>query len=175
MIVFDQFQIKPLNTENPGKLFHLLNNNRERLENDFPVTIGNAKTFEKLEDYCIQIQEKVKNKTYLPYIIYSNHEWIGFLDVKRIDWSFPKGEIGYFMDEKFEGQGLMTKAIKVWTEYLVDKYQFIKLVARIDIANVGSSKVVLKNGFQLEGTLRKDHRTLEGKLIDVSYYGKLYE
>jgi RimJ/RimL family protein N-acetyltransferase len=46
-----------------------------------------------------------------------------------------------------------------------------KIFMRIAEDNVSSRRVAEKNEFKIEGVLRKDFKTAEGKLIDVVYYG----
>jgi RimJ/RimL family protein N-acetyltransferase len=173
-LTFDQFTILPLDTNDPKSFYQLVNNNLDRLVDYFPITAGNANSLEQMENYCSKIKEEIKRKIYLPYIIQDGEEWIGLLDLKRINWDFPKAEIGYFIDQKYAGKGIMTKALDCWIVHVVQKFSFKKLIARIDTVNKSSSKVVLSNGFQLEGTIRLDHLTLDGKLIDVLYYGRLF-
>jgi ribosomal-protein-serine acetyltransferase len=59
-------------------------------------------------------------------------------------------------------------------DYLVEAYQFKKLLCRANNKNAGSLKVALKNGFELEGTIRRDYKTTEGELVDLNYYGRIF-
>jgi RimJ/RimL family protein N-acetyltransferase len=34
--------------------------------------------------------------------------------------------------------------------------------------------VILKNGFELEGTIRNDYRTTKGEIVDLNYYGRVF-
>ena len=63
-----------------------------------------------------------------------------------------------------------------WFGLLTICFEELKLervYARIALANLASQKVVLKNGFQLEGRMRNDFRTADGNLIDVEIYAIL--
>ena len=41
----------------------------------------------------------------------------GFVDIKSIDWEYPKAELGAFMDAAYEGRGLASKALAAITRY----------------------------------------------------------
>ena len=34
---------------------------------------------------------------------------------------------------------------------------------------------ILKNGFELEGTIRRDYKTTKGEVVDLNYYGKVFD
>ena len=118
----------------------------------------------------------MKNKSYLPFIIVNkeNNDFIGYVDVKNIDWGVPKAELGYFIDLEYEGKGIISQALAVIIDNLTKKYQFKKLLCRVNSQNLGSINVALKNGFELEGTIRNDYRTTDNKVVDLNYYGKVF-
>ncbi|HMC00789.1 MAG TPA: GNAT family protein, partial [Flavobacteriaceae bacterium] len=72
------------------------------------------------------------------------------------------------------GKGIITKALANVVEYIVDKYHFKKLLCRANAENIGSIQVALKNGFELEGTIRNDYATIKGRVVDLNYYGHIF-
>jgi len=96
------------------------------------------------------------------------------VDVKNINWEVPKAELGYFIDKHYEGQGITTIASRLVVDHIVSEYKFIKLLCRASTRNKGSIAVILKNGFELEGTIKKDYRTTKGEIVDLNYYGRLF-
>ncbi|MFA5652165.1 MAG: GNAT family protein [Candidatus Paceibacterota bacterium] len=81
--------------------------------------------------------------------------------------------IWYYLGEKYHGKGIMSEAIKLYTKYL---FKIFKKLQRIEAethpGNVGSQSVLEKNGFKLEGVLRK-HEYFHGKLTDKYLFSKL--
>lgn len=173
---FKNFKITSFNTLQSESFFNLIETNRVRLEDFFAGTVARTKTLEDTNNYCKIIDQRVKERSYFPYIISTieSNEFIGLIDVKNIDWNVPKAEIGYFIDTNYEGQGIMSKALGFVIDYLIDKYQFKKLLCRANSKNSGSVKVALKNEFLLEGTIRNDYRTTKGEIVDLNYYGRVF-
>jgi RimJ/RimL family protein N-acetyltransferase len=71
---------------------------------------------------------------------------------------FPAGkqfEIGYFLVPSERGKGYCTEAVKIMVDYLFLSKEVIRIQAHIDPRNTSSQKVVEKNGFKKEGTIRK--------------------
>lgn len=58
------------------------------------------------------------------------------------------------------------------TAFAFDCLGLRKLHARVADANIGSARVLEKNGFELEGRL-KDYYKIEGSYYDLMLFGKL--
>ncbi len=176
-IIFDNYKISLLDTNDSSAFFELIESNRPRLEDFFSGTVSKTRTLEDSIAYCVEIQNKIQSKTYFPFMISHRNtgKFIGLVDVKNIDWNVPKAELGSFIDHQYEGQGIVSKATNLVVEHSVEKYKFIKLLCRANSRNKGSIAVILKNGFEFEGTIRKDYRTTKGEVVDLNYYGRVFD
>jgi len=173
---FGDFKIASFNTNHSEAFFNLIDSNRSRLEDFFAGTVSKTKTLTDTIQYCKEIKRRVNNKKYFPFIITHSetNAFIGLVDIKNTDWDVPKAEIGYFIDSEFAGQGITSKALTLVIEYAIEKYNFKKLLCRASSKNLGSIGVALKNGFELEGTIRSDYRTTKGEIVDLNYYGRIF-
>jgi RimJ/RimL family protein N-acetyltransferase len=176
-ITFDNYEISLLNTNDGSAFFALIESNRPRLEDFFAGTVSETRTLKDTLDYCIAIQNKIQSKTYFPFMItdINTAKFVGLVDVKNIDWNVPKAELGSFIDHRYEGKGIVSKATNLVIDHCVEKYKFIKLLCRANSRNKGSIAVILKNGFELEGTIRNDYRTTKGEIVDLNYYGRVFD
>ncbi|WP_033962099.1 GNAT family N-acetyltransferase [Psychroserpens jangbogonensis] len=175
-MTFDHYKVNLLQANESEVFFNLIDNNRPRLEDFFAGTVSKTLTLDATEKYCVEIQQRIQNISYLPFMITDNHTnaFVGLVDVKNIDLNVPKAELGSFIDLKYEGKGIVTEATKLVVDHIVEHYKFIKLLCRASSRNKGSIAVILKNGFELEGTIRKDYRTTKGEIVDLNYYGRLF-
>jgi RimJ/RimL family protein N-acetyltransferase len=176
MLTFDHFQINLLQPNEAESFFNLIDRNRERLEDFFAGTVSKTRTFDDTLNYCVEIQDRIKEKSYLPFMITDTktNEFVGLVDVKNIDWNVPKAELGSFIDTVYEGKGVTSKSTNIVVDHIVKKHKFIKLLCRANSRNKGSIAVILKNGFELEGTIRNDYRTTKGEIVDLNYYGRVF-
>lgn len=79
---------------------------------------------------------------------------IGFI---RKDWNNKKsGFVWYRLWEKYWGNWITSKAIKSFVDFVFEKYDIQRLEASVFEWNEGSMRVLNKNGFMYEGTLRKN-------------------
>jgi len=173
---FDNFCIVDLDLQKPELFFELIENNKHRLEDYFAGILSKNKTLEDTKLFCNEAEQRIQDKTYFPYIILNKekNKYIGLIDIKNIDWRVPKAEIGYLIDSEYEGQGIVSRAVGYVVEYVVANYGFKKLLCRANEENIGSIQVALKNGFVLEGTIRRDYITTKGIIVDLNYYGRIF-
>lgn len=177
MMTFDHYNIELLQADESEAFFNLMDSNRPRLEDFFAGTVSKTLTLKATEEYCVEIQQRIKDLRYLPYMITDlrTNAFVGLVDVKNIDMKVPKAELGSFIDGNYEGKGIVTEATKLVVDHIVERYKFIKLLCRASSRNKGSIAVILKNGFELEGTIRKDYRTTKGEIVDLNYYGRVFD
>lgn len=173
---FGNYKISLLSTNESKAFFNLIDSNRSRLEDFFAGTVSKTKTHNDTINYCKIIEQKIKDRAYFPFMItdITTNVFIGLVDVKNIDWNVPKAELGSFIDSSYEGKGITTKATTIVVDYLIENYHFKKLLCRANSKNLGSISVILKNGFELEGTIRNDYRTTKGEIVDLNYYGRVF-
>jgi len=83
-----------------------------------------------------------------------------------------KDEIGYWLTRSLWGQGLMTEVIGTFADYSFQDEKLKRLEAPIFEFNKGSARVLEKNGFELEGRLRKAYFK-DGTYYDSLLYAKV--
>lgn len=172
----ENYIVKMLSTNESESFFQLIDTNRKRLEDFFAGTVSYTKTVSDTTDYCKEIDQKIMDRVYFPYVIIeiSSQKIIGFIDIKNIDWSIPKAELGAFIDSKYEGKGIITNTMSSLIDTIVNEHHFKKLLCRISSRNKRSINVALNSGFELEGTIKCDYKTTKGEIIDLNYYGKVF-
>lgn len=92
----------------------------------------------------------------------------------RIDWDVPKFEIGYWADTRFSRRGYTTEAVSGITEFAFKKLKAHRVEIRCDYNNLKSRAIPEKLNFTLEGILRNEGRSADGKeLRDTCVYSKV--
>lgn len=174
---FDNYSIRLIKPADAEEYFEFISQNRKRIETYFPVT---AKANSSLIATKAHIEERMKQaeeKKFLLFVIRDEikNEFAGIIFLKDIEWNIPKAEVGFFTAEKYEGKGIISKSLNLLKDFSFNEYGINKLFMRIAPDNIRSKSVAERNGFTLEGTLRKDFKSFNGELIDVMYYGMLKE
>ena len=172
---FDHYSLRLLQLGDLDAYFEMVRRNRKRLADRFIGTVSRTKTLEEAQEFVEEMIRHTISNTYFPYVIVDENESkiIGFIDLKNIDWSIPKTQIGFYIDEGYEGKGIISKAVSKIIDYCFEDKGFEKLFMRIHPENLAALKVAEKCGFELEGTIRNDYKTPSGQLVDLLYYGKI--
>lgn len=127
----------------------------------------NAKVMEYTLDDCFSdenvksyLHEIVKNnnstvrKTY-EYAVYHEGQYIGFTDFTISQQNVMGGvaEIGYLLLPQYWGKGYGFAVVKKLIEICFITHKLHRVYAKCNTNNLGSKKVLEKNGLLLEGTL----------------------
>ncbi len=169
----DQFHIRLMSADDADAYFELLDRNRKFLEEYFPVTVALTHSREDTINYITNSLYKIERKEFYPFLILAKKEntIIGSIFVKSIEWNIPKAELAYFIDHQMAGNGIITAALSQVITYCFHELLIRKLLIKTHETNFRSRRVAEKNGFQVEGTIRYDHKTTDGRLLDMLYYG----
>ncbi len=89
-------------------------------------------------------------------LIKYNNKIVGSLGFVKLDKVNKNGEIGYWISQKMQGKGIITKACNRLIEYAFNHLSLNRITIKTDTQNSKSKAVPNRLGFTYEGTLRED-------------------
>lgn len=124
------------------------------------------------------IEELIKREAagthlYASIVLKSTEKIIGTAMMFNFDKEARHGEIGYVLHKDYWGQGYGTESVTLMNDFAFQSLKLNKIHARVVDANIGSYRVLDKNGFELEGRF-KDYYFIEGNYYDGLFFGKLH-
>jgi len=139
---------------------------------NFVYFLSKPKSIADEKKWLKEDPKRKKNNFAWNFTVLYNDKVVGGIGIKINQHRQYVGEIGYFLDEAYWGQGITTAAVK-----LVEKEGFNKLgLARIEILmqpkNKASAKVAIKCKYKKEGLLKKAIKGTDGKMKDALLYAK---
>jgi len=90
-------------------------------------------------------------------------------DVERIS-----AELGYWLGAPYRGRGIMTEAIRAFTDEAFETFSLTRIFALPFAHNVPSCRALEKAGYVLEGVLRRSC-IKEGRILDQWQYARVRE
>lgn len=170
-----EVQIRPIKKQDFLQLYEVIEKNRQRLLTYFPRTTHAITDIDAAKKFThLKVRQALnREQFYFVVALESTSQMIGAVILKNIDWTIPKGELAYFIDEDYEGKGCTSYAVKWVTGYAFNDLKMEKLYIKFNPSNRGSKQVAIKNGFEKEGYLKSEFRTGQGDLTDVERYGLL--
>lgn len=144
-------KLRPLREDDAPEIAKLLNNikiwNNIRDGIPHPYSKADADSFiglKKDEDPC------------LTFVILDNEATCGLIGLEiQKDVYRQSAELGYWIGEPYWGRGIATEAVRLILKYGFDEVGIERIFASTFDYNVGSMKVLKKNGFVKEGISRK--------------------
>jgi len=161
MIEFENLKLRKLTYNDKFSLSKNANNYDIwlNLTDSFP----HPYTLEDAEKFIEHCNDNSKN---IHFCIDIENEVIGMISLYfQSKNRFKTGEVGYWLAQKFWGQGIMPKILKLFINYSFKNYDLERMEAIVYEWNKASMKVLEKNGFKLEG-IAKNSAIKNNKLID---------
>lgn len=95
---------------------------------------------------------------------------IGFKDTDKLN---KKTEIGYWLSEEYQKQGIMTKAVKKLCDFAFSELHINRIQIKCAAGNNPSINIPKRLGFVLEGIERQGELLSDGHFADLEVYSKL--
>ncbi len=117
-----------------------------------------TQTFETAVEHIEKItNEQNTNKSISWGItIMDSHTLIGSICLWNYSDDNKIAELGYNLDPKYQGKGIMTESLKVVVEFGFQIMKFDTIEAFTDYGNLPSRKLLEKNGFMLDASKKDD-------------------
>jgi ribosomal-protein-alanine N-acetyltransferase len=117
-------------------------------------------------------REEAGTHMYASVVLKATQAVIGTVMLFDFDKEANQAEVGYVFHKSYWGRGYGTKSIALLTDFAFAVLNLHKLHACVVDVNIGSSRILEKNGYVLEGRL-KDHFFIEDNYYDSLLYGKV--
>ncbi len=115
-----------------------------------------------------------KNNEFCFAIVY-NGKVVGSIGIFRQgNIHFRTAELGYYVGVDYWGAGICTEAVRLASEHVFNNTDIVRIYAEPFAENVASCRVLEKNGFVLEGILRKNAYK-NGAFRDMKMYSLVKE
>ena len=126
-----------------------------------------------IEDAIYFITPTQKEDPVMTFAIEYDEQFCGVIGlVGQSDVYKKTAEIGYWLGEPFWGKGIATQAVTLITDYGFNELGFVRIHTGIFKYNIGSMKVLEKNGYKKDGVFEKNVFK-NGEMIDEHRYSKI--
>jgi len=107
------------------------------------------------------------------FTIRYNGQFAGIVGFKDTDKANKKTEIGYWLSEKFQKKGIMTKSVDTLCNFAFKILNINRVQIKCAVGNLPSSNIPKRLNFKLEG-VERDGELLSGNIfVDLEIYSKL--
>ncbi|GGJ63886.1 GNAT family N-acetyltransferase [Virgibacillus salexigens] len=134
-------------------------------------------THKRVEDtklFIDYVLDQYTNCRLAPWAIelQSTNTFLGTIEYVFWEQENNTAEIAFVLSNHYWGRGIITEAAREVIRFGFEEMDLERVQARCFNANIASQRVLTKNGFQFEGTLRK-RLFSKGKQQDIRVYSLL--
>ena len=133
----------------------------------FPYTKEDARWFIQV----LTVQRQSDGSGLLSAIEYEG-KFAGVIDIKRAEWISKKCEIGYWSSPWARGKGVMTTALLMLSDWIIQEIGFQRIEVTAAPENLASQRVASKAGYVREGIARNAGYTNSGR-CDLIIFSKI--
>lgn len=147
-------RVKPT-VKNAVALFSTIDENREFL-GEWLDWVDGTKRLEDSLKYLFETEKETEGRKKVEYAIYIDEEYAGHISFFNVSMKNKSAEMGYWLAEKFCGEGYMSEAIRIFEKEFFKRFGMNRLVLRCDELNRKSIAVAKRNYYKLEGRHKEE-------------------
>lgn len=144
-----------LRTEADAEAFFCLTDTNRSHLRPWLLWVDHTKTVADTVEYIRRCEEKFRSGTHIDVGIKYQGKWVGSVGLNDISKDHRKAEIGYWLDKRAQGKGIMTRAVQALIDYGFCELNLNRVWIRCATDNEKSAAVPERLGFTHEGTLRQ--------------------
>ncbi|NRD76641.1 GNAT family N-acetyltransferase [Bacillus sp. BRMEA1] len=169
--VDEEISIELLQQHHKEELYELIETNREYLRK-WLLWVDKRKSAKDFEPIIpIWLRNFADNNGFDAGIRY-NGKLVGMIGLHYIEWKNSSTSIGYFLSEKVQGQGIITRSVSSLLNYLFDTLNINRVEIQCALNNHKSIAIPERLGFFKEG-IKRDGQWLYDHYEDLVTYSLL--
>lgn len=163
--------LKVIEPKDAPELFTLTDKNRDYLRKWLPW-VDSTKEISDTNKYIRESLEKLDKGEGINFGIWLEDKLVGYIDFNYIHKINKSANIGYWLDQDYQGKGIMTESCKLTLSYGFKNLGLNRIGISHAAGNEKSSAIPNRLGFTKEGHFRKSG-FVNGQFVDEIYYGLL--
>jgi len=124
------------------------------------------------ENFIKGLLDQAEKKRDQIFCIWFKHEFAGLIGLKDTDWINKKTEIGYWLAENKQGNGIVSLSVRKLSKYAFQKLKLNRIQIKVAEGNLKSIAIPQRMGFQYEGIERAGELHNNGYL-DIKVFSLL--
>lgn len=165
-------ELEQLKQSDVADIFHTIDSQREYLGKWLPF-VEYTKIIEDTKFFVDSVVNAPEDKFEYIFTIRNKNEFIGLIGFKSTDKLIRKTEIGYWISEEYQKQGIMTKSVSKLCDFAFNEQGINRIQIKCAVGNEPSKNIPKRLKFKFEG-IERDGELLSNKnFTDLEVYSKL--
>lgn len=167
----DELALKLVEASDAERIFELTDRSRSSLREWLPW-LDFTKTVDDTKNFITSVTKDFAFGKSLNCAIVYQGELVGIAGFNEINEAKKTAYIGYWLDQQYVGNGIMTRVAGALTDYALTERGLNKVEIRAAVGNSKSRNIPQRLGYTEEGTIRQGE-WLYDHFVDSVVYGML--
>lgn len=110
----------------------------------------------------------------IDFLIFFNGSPAGIIGLSDIDYTDRKCHVGYWIGKKYWGKGIASEALSMITDFAHGEISMHRIYTGVLEFNSASMKVLLKNGYWVEG-IERDSFFMDGRFWNMIRFARIFQ
>jgi ribosomal-protein-serine acetyltransferase len=172
IIVDSEIVLNQVEASDSFEIFNTINSQREYLVRWLPF-VAFTKEISDTERFVDSVINASDDKFEYIFTIRKKGEFVGLIGFKDTDKPNRKTEIGYWLSEKFQKQGIITKSVEKLCDFAFSTQGMNRIQIKCATENTSSKNIPIRLGFKFEGIEREGELLRDNHFTDLEIYSKL--
>ena len=170
--VDNDISLRQLEQVDAFDIFNTIDNERDYLGKWLPF-VETTKDLSHTKGFVDAAVDAQEDKFEYIFTIRLRNEFVGLIGFKSTDKQNKKTEIGYWLSEKYQKQGIVTKSVNRLCDFAFNDLELNRVQIKCAVKNISSKNIPKKLGFHIEG-IERHGELLSGNIFtDLEVYSKL--
>ncbi|WP_352421822.1 GNAT family N-acetyltransferase [Proteiniphilum sp.] len=168
----NDIELRQLEQTDATDIFEAIDIQREYLGKWLPF-VASTQEVSDTQKFVDSVVNAPKERFELQFTIRKQDQFIGLIGFKDTDKANKKTEIGYWLSEKYQKQGIITQSVKQLCDFAFNELGIHRVQIKCAVGNQRSINVPKRLGFRFEGIERHGELLTGNIFTDLEIYSKL--
>lgn len=168
----ESIELRQIQLSDAIDIFNTIDSQRSYLGKWLPF-VALTKDVSHTESFVKSVVNAPKDNPQYVFTIRKYDTLVGLISLNSLDRINKKTEIGYWLSQDHQGQGIMTQSVQKICDFAFEELGLNRIQISVGVGNIPSKSIPKRLGFQLEG-VQRDGELLTGNVFtDLEVYSKL--
>lgn len=170
--VDETVELRLLRLSDAKDIYETINRQRKYLGKWLPF-VEHTHSIDPVQSFVNSVVNKPQASCEMAFTIRKDSVFVGLVDLKTTDLVNRKTEIGYWLSEDHQNQGIMTRSVARICAFAFDELDLNRIQIKCAVGNTPSSDIAKRLNFYFEGIERDGELLSNDTYVDLEVYSKL--
>lgn len=168
----EKLELKQLKRTDAKEVFTAIDSQRRYL-GKWLAFVAQTKKLADTENFITSVVDAPEDEFNFVFTIRKENKFIGLIGFNNTDRLNKKTQLGYWLLEEFQQEGIMTRSVEKLCQFAFNQQNLNKIEIKCASGNTASKKIAKRLNFKFEGIERQGLLVADNNFTHLEVYSKL--